>query len=484
MGLFEDYLKIEKDENFYDKEIFGIKYWEFMRYALYNEISVKRSGIANLVEASKPKGLKMYMINPKCLKNYLGLSKVHKADLLMISHPRRFKQNDKFYNIFTDPVIEGLSDEYSTTTLEEPCWCGLVPSQTGHLFPVETENIHFTDLYELSFLLKNKMFKLCHSKKHKQMVVEVDEILKFFEKRYDIKLDSVKDHLVDKLVYIYTMKNKWEKIIDKIDPKAVMLHYFPTSFKTLIVNICNERNIPTIELQHGIITYSDPLEHKTYDVNDCNDVPKYLFSFGDKLVDRSYLTTKDEDLKVVGYPFLEKKVNEQYEIPSQLKEDEKYILISSQAMIGKQMSEFASELAELLKEHKDYKIIYKYHPDELNEEYKCLEKENIISVKNFGEEIYKYQKFSSVQIGAYSTSLYEGIAFGLPTIILKEFKNANQTIDTLSFMGKGVYAVDNPKQASEVIESILEQPEIFDVDQIWKANSVENMKKELKKIIK
>ena len=98
MSLFEDYLKIEKDENFYGKEIFGIKYWEFMRYALYNEITVKKSGIANLVEASKPRGLKMYMLNPKYLKSYLGLSKVHKADLLMISHPRRFKQNDKFYN--------------------------------------------------------------------------------------------------------------------------------------------------------------------------------------------------------------------------------------------------------------------------------------------------------------------------------------------------------------------------------------------------
>ncbi len=484
MSLFEDYLKIEKDENFYGKEIFGIKYWEFMRYALYNEITVKKSGIANLVEASKPRGLKMYMLNPKYLKSYLGLSKVHKADLLMISHPRRFKQNDKFYNIFIDPVIEGLSDEYSITTLEEPCWCGLVPAKTGHLFPVETKNIHFTDLYELSFLLKSKIFKLCYPRKYKQMIVEVDEILNFFEKRYDIKLDSIKEHLVDKLVYIYTMKSKWRKVIDEINPKAVMLHYFPTSFKTLIVNICNEKNIPTIELQHGIITYSDPFEHKTYDIKDCNDVPTYLFSFGERLVDRNYLTTKDENLKVVGYPFLEKKFSEQYELPAMLKEEEKYILISSQAMIGKQISEFASELADLLAKHTDYKIIYKYHPDELNEQYECLDKDNIISVKNFGEEIYKYQKFSFVQIGAYSTSLYEGIAFGLPTIILRGFKNSNRTIDTLSFMGKGVYTVDNPKEALEVIESMLEQPEMSDVNQIWKSNSIENMEKQLKKIIK
>ena len=484
MGLFEDYLKVEEEKKFYDRELLGIKYWDFIRYVLYNELSVRKNGIANLVDASKPKGLKIYMINPKFLRSYLGLSKIKKAEILMISHPRRIKQNDKFYNIFVDPVVEQLSDEYSMTTLEEPCWCSLVPSSTGHFFPVETKDIHFTDLYELLFLIKNKIFRLCHTKEYQQISVEVDNILNFFEERYDIKLDEAKEHLIDKLVYIYIMRDTWEKVIDKINPKAVMLHYFPTSFKTLIISICNEKNIPTIELQHGIITYSEPIEHKTYDVNNCNDVPKYLFSFGDIFVDSNYLTTKEENLKCVGYPFLEKKVKEQYEMPEQLQENEKYILISSQSMIGKQMSEFASRLADLLKERKEYKIIYKYHPNEIKEDYDCLKKDNIISVKNLGEEIYKYQKFSSVQIGAYSTSLYEGIAFGLPTIILEGFKNADETIETLSFMDKGVYIVNNPEQAKEVIETMIEKSTTSDIDRIWKSDSTENIKKQLRKIIK
>ena len=42
-----------------------------------------------------------------------------------------------------------------------------------------------------------------------------------------------------------------------------------------IISICNEKGIPTIELQHGIITYSEPIEHKTFDINNCNDVNSF-----------------------------------------------------------------------------------------------------------------------------------------------------------------------------------------------------------------
>lgn len=484
MGLFEDYLKVENDEHFYDKQVLGMKYWEFIRYAVYHEILTRKSGSMNLLKATTPKGLKAYILNPKYLKNYLGLSKIHKADLLIISHPRRTKQGDKFYNNFTDPIVDGISDEYKSVTLEEPCWCSLTASETSHLFPVATKNIYFTDLYELLFLLKKKIFKICHSKKNKQVLIEVDQMLDFFENRYNIDLQKSKSHFVDKIIYNYIMKSSWEKVIEKIKPKAVLLHYFPTSFKGIIVNICNEKNIPTIELQHGVITYSDPPEHKTFDVNKCFNVPKYLFAFGDKLVNRSYLTTKEEDIKCVGYPFFEQKLKESYELPPQLKENEKYILVISQDIVGKELSQFTSELADLLKDFKNYKIIYKYHPNELTVEYECLNKENIITLKKFGEDIYKYQYYSTIQIGSYSTSIYEGLAFGLPTIIVKSIKNSNQTIDTLSFMDKGVYPVDTPEEALGIILGEPLQPKHTDVEQLWKSDSIENVKKQLKKIIK
>ena len=483
MDIFEDFLKTEKKLDLYNKEVLGMKYWEFIRFGVLHEITIRKNNSSDMLAATRPKGLRVYLLNLKKIKNYLGICKIPKVDLLVISHPRRIKQGNKFYNIFIDPIVESLSSDYKCLTLEEPCWCGLTASKTSHFFPVGTKNIYFTDLYELLFLLKSSLFKVLHYKKYKKILSEINKILLLFDNKYDVDLHLTKKHFVDKIIYNYTMKKMWKKIVQKINPKAVLLHYFPTSFKVLLINICNELGIPTIELQHGIITYSDPAEHKTYDINDCFNVPKYLFAFGNKIVNKKFLTTESKNIKFVGFPFLEKKVKSNYELPLTLKKHEKYILFISQDMLGKELSKFASKLSELLKDKPEYKIIYKYHPNEGNIEYKCLNKENIISIKKYGEEIYKYQHFSCLQVGVFSTSLYEGLAFGLPTIILKNLKNANQTLETLSFIKKGVYAIERPEQVIEVLNH-LEKPQKKDIESLWKNNSINNIRKQLKIILK
>ena len=53
--------------------------------------------------------------------------------------------------------------------------------------------------------------------------------------------------------------------------------------------------------------------------------------------------------------------------------DKKYILIISQSTIGDSMADFASKLSDLLKNSK-YKIVFKYHPNEMSKDYKCLKK--------------------------------------------------------------------------------------------------------------
>lgn len=99
------------------------------------------------------------------------------------------------------------------------------------------------------------------------------------------------------------MKQNYFKILKKTNPKAVLINYWPTDFKTLVMDICNDLEIPTIELQHGTITFDDPIEHKCYDNNICKNVSDYFFSFGKVHTDANYLTTKPACLKEVGYPF-------------------------------------------------------------------------------------------------------------------------------------------------------------------------------------
>ena len=109
--------------------------------------------------------------------------------------------------------------------------------------------------------------------------------------------------------------------------------------------------------------------------------------------------------------------------------------------------------------------------------------DNIIEIKTLEYDIYQLQKYSYCQIGAYSTGLYEGLCFQLPTIILKDLPGADGTIEILKYIKKGVYCVKDTNELSKILDS-LEKPEKKDIDLLWKSNSLKNIEEEINKIIK
>lgn len=483
MSVFDSFLQYEKEHKLYDKEIFGFKYWEYVRFVIYTEVKIKTEQLSELL-AVQNLTWKNYRFNLKELNKYLGLSKIKKCDLLFISHPRRINQNGKYENIYTDEVEKYLSNKYTCLTFEEPCWNSYVSSNMGHLFPTTTKNIRYTDILELSYLFKKYIYKFFNKNKIKLIEKEVIEILQALNKQYNVDIMYLKDRTVNSIIYGLLMKQEYLKILKKLAPRAVLINYWPTDFKTLIMDICNNLKIPTVELQHGTITFDDPIEHKCYDNNICKNVSDYFFSFGKVHTDINYLTTKTANLKEVGYPFLEKKVKEKYKLPVGLKKNKKYILIISQTIIGEEMSEFASKLADLLMEDDEYSIIFKFHPNEVDRNYPNLEKKNIIQIKQKGEEIYKYQKFSYLQVGVYSTAIYEGIAFGIPTFILRGKSGSEESEKLLSYMKKGVYFINDEKELYNSIQDKLNCPLKSDINKLWKQNSLKNIEQELENLLK
>lgn len=484
MSVFEEFLKYEDSYNTYDKEVLGIQYWEFVRYAIFAEIKVRVNNMAHIVNVTRPKQLKKYVISVRNLKKYLGFAKIKSADILFVSHPRRILQNGKFENIYTDELEMYLSKDYSCVTVEEPCWETFVPADSGHMFPVKTSNILYIDFYELSFLFKSRIFQVTHKKEYKQIEKEVLETFQELEKIFNLNIDNLKKHIIEKIIYIYLMKDKYSKLIDSINPKIVIFNYWPTIFKTLLINICKEKKIPTVELQHGTITYDDPVEHKCHNIEKCYNICEYLLTFGEKHIDLNYLTTKKENIIEVGYPFLEKKAKQYYDLPEELESNNKYILIMSQTALGEQLSKFASELADLLRDMKEYKIIFKFHPNEINKNYSCLNKENIVQIKYKGSEIYKYQRFAEAQVGVYSTSIYEGLMFDLPTFILKNCVGAEETEKNLSYMKQGVYFINNAFEVYNELKKGVLRPQEKDIDRLWKKNSLKNIDSFIKQILK
>ena len=89
-----------------------------------------------------------------------------------------------------------------------------------------------------------------------------------------------------------------------------------------------------------------------------------------------------------------------------------------------------------------------------------------------------------MQVGVYSTAIYEGLAFGIPTFILRGMSGSEESEKLLSYMKKGVYFINDEKELYDSIQGKLTCPLKSDIDKLWKHNSLKNIEKELEKLLK
>ena len=157
-------------------------------------------------------------------------------------------------------------------------------------------------------------------------------------------------------------------------------------------------------------------------------------------------------------------------------------MIISQSTIGDEMALFTSELADLVKNTK-YKIIFKYHPNEMSKNYECLKKKNIVEIKR-EKTIYDIQQQAILQIGSYSTSLYEGFAMKVPTLVVSSMFGSIETVDIFNNIKKGVYFIKNPNDVLNYLERDDIIPLDKDINKLWQKNSEERIINSVKKIMR
>ena len=137
----------------------------------------------------------------------------------------------------------------------------------------------------------------------------------------------------------------------------------------------------------------------------------------------------------MGFPYFEENSKTYIEIAGNKDKEtnQKQILFISQGVIGKYLSKLAYELASNLNQNemeednnKDYTFIYKLHPGEYGtwrENYDYLRKandefDNFTVIDKSEPPLYELFAKSNYQIGAFSTAIYEGLAFNCKTFII------------------------------------------------------------------
>ena len=416
------------------KEIQDCYPWQLIRMYLYYEITRK----TNVFESAQQSSLSLFdkinsflpFIKNSILSNPLSGSE--NVDVLIFDHPRKVIFEDEYQDIYSYFLKDTLN-KYgkSFETIESPYLNHHFRSNAN----VKDNNVKFNDRILLgSFIHKTRnRSKLPFTEDEKQLINTVKEEL---EATFKIEIDLfsiMEDHILN---FQYDYK-KYIELLQRKKPKWVFLvvAYENKAF----VAACKKMNIDIIELQHGTISpyhlgysYPENTMKSNGEIKEIEYFPDKILSFGDYWKNACPFPIDSENIISIGFPYFEENSKTYMKIAEKKDNEQisqKQILFISQGVIGKYLSELAYETASNINENNDsqnFKFIYKLHPGEYGtwkENYDFLTKasnefDNFTVIDQSEPPLYELFAESHYQIGAFSTAIYEGLAFNCKTFII------------------------------------------------------------------
>lgn len=447
----------------------GRYYWMYSRFVIFQEYVINKSlGINQTIYATRKKSLSILGEVARYIKYSLKNRKIKPVDIVFATHSRRVKCDGKYRCIYTDRLAERYEKSIS---LEQPY-------QSGHLEPIYTSNVFYTDLAvirsELFFYI-NKIFRRSAvSELRKEISEKIIPMLKEMEQEFNItiELNRVTNEVIRNYYVEDSRRRYYLRLLKSFNPQKVVevVHYSVAMMA--LTEAAHMLDIPVIELQHGTMSSA----HTGYQYNTevtARCLPDYIFTFSDFWGEQINLPAQVKPI-AVGYDYFEQQVA----AGGVIEHTKKTIIFISQETIGKKLSKLACELADKLNPE-EYRIIYKLHPAEAQrwkKEYSWLVDSWVEVADGSGKSLYEYFKESDIQVGVHSTAVYEGLGFNLRTAIYNvEYA---ETMKPLIDRELAVYIDD----VEELIDYIEKDNTAVDSDIIWKHNAMENMIAELDKI--
>lgn len=475
------FLEIEKKYNLYSLTAGGVNYWMYYRFAFWiNVICKQKLGV------SEKHNKKVYNLTGRFLALYKLLycsltktnRKIKNRDVCFIAHERRVKTKGFYECIYTEEIARQYN---GAVTLEKPYGY-------EHLLPIKEQDIIYLDNVLVAGHLYGSFHKYLKTKKYKTLKQEVskqlDGALNEIRNAYEclFSLDTICNKIVDIILETQIERKKCEQLLQRLQPKLIVevVHY---SKLCMVMNeLSKQRGIQTVELQHGTISS----EHLPYQYNsdiELAQLPTYVFTFSEYWSHVIKMPIDTDKIIAVGYPFFEKKKASVKTESIKLLEKarKKTILFISQWTIGQQLSQLAAELRNRLPKE-DYDIIYKLHPGEFSiwrKKYVELAGSDVLVIGENDIGIYECFAISDVQVGVYSTAIYEGLGFGLTTYIYNTSYADTMKLLTEYGAAKRVDSVDD--LANDILYDTGNVKNISEL--IWKTNAFQNICNELDRLL-
>lgn len=448
--------------------------WQLIRMYLYYEITRK----TNVFESAQQSSLSFYdkaksflpFIKNSIISNPLSGNET--VDVLIFDHPRKVMFQNEYQDIYSYFLKEKLNELGKTfETIESPYLNNHFRTKDN----IKENHVKFNDRILLgSFIHKSRnRGKLPFTEDEKQFINTLqDEIESIFKIEIDL-FRIIEDHILN-FQYDY---GKYIELLEKRKPKWVFL--VVAYENKALAAACKKMNIEIIELQHGTISpyhlgYSYPENTMKSDgkIKAIEYFPDKILSFGDYWKNACPFPIDENKIISIGFPYFEENSKRYMAITKdryKKKTEYKQILFISQGVIGKYLSELAYETAKSINnQNNNYQIIYKLHPGEYGtwrENYEILNKalnefDNFRLIDKSQPPLYELFAKSDYQIGAFSTAIYEGLAFNCKTVIIdvpgveylddlidknivKKVKNSEELIDYINDEKINVQDYDN-----------------------------------------
>jgi hypothetical protein len=386
--------RIEKDLDLFQRSTAGVRAWKLIRFAVftnvYTNISLFRSTSVKKPPIGRRAMLKRCGFILWCLVARNPFLSLRRVPVVIFPHQRQVGDVD----IYSEWLLQHTDPDKRLV---------LYNNWTGTQYD-GAKNMSLAYLCEL-FLVRRL--------KHFVLVTGYDDVALRIKEETGICLEI--NRMVAVAVVRFKMQRffyywlfKWRRVEDIF----IVVGYF----KEGIIAAAQQLGIRVTELQHGFMSNN----HIGYGFPPGGEVPYFadrLFVFGEYWRRTTALPTTCET-QVVGAWYIEC-MRHKY---ASMNKQEKLILYCSQLTIGEKLFAVACDVARLLP---DYTVLYRLHPSEHHSMYTAYltqrgvdKPDNLEFSSGAQDDTYALLARATYNVGVYSTTLWEGLAFGCKTIVL------------------------------------------------------------------
>jgi len=391
---------LEDKYNLLEYEVDNVKVWQYLRMEVYY-LMAKELGILEQRNKSQ-QSISVLMKNSLSLLKNLFVANPfltfnRQKDVLIFTHNRSKKIDDKFEDIYTQSLIRDLKNS------NQSFLCFEKPFQGKHIREKDS-NVKYLDFILSASILYGKLYRI----KDKDSLGVIKKVEKEIKNATANSINLIS--LFKKNIGRYKLGNKlYLRLFKKIKPQIV---YSVASYSYLgdMISAAKVLGIKTIELQHGVVSKY----HMGYSFTKKQSLLYYsdvFYSWGDfwnKSVANAFSEVQNN-----GFQYF----RDMSKIYRNAVKENKILIISQAALGGKIMN----ETLKLINKFSEFQILYKLHPEEYDMYKKYPSYSKLASYKNlvFLEKcnLYEIMSKSKIQIGVFSTALYEGLELSCNTFL-------------------------------------------------------------------